>query len=97
MKIPFVMKISSEDVNSTKIVEMRALRSPFSISKRKFNQLRMRVRKANSYKATTVIVSFDQSQASFLTEHVEFDAYVGNPAQCRNVNYYFGTNRSPQK
>ena len=32
---------------------------------------------------------FNQSQASILTEGFEFDAYVSNLAQCRNVNYIF--------
>ena len=47
--------------------------------------------------ATPVTVSFDQSQASILTEHFEFDAYVSNPAQRRKVNYNFGTNHRLQK
>ena len=96
MNIPFVMKISSKGVNSTKIVEMRLLRGLFSISKRKVQSTLHVSSESQSNKATPVTVSFDQSQASFWTENLEFDAYVGNPAQCRNVNYYFGTNHSPQ-
>ena len=91
------MKISSEEVNLTKIVNTRALRSSFSISKRKVQSTLHESSESHLNKATPVTVSFDQSQASFLTEHFEFDAYVGNPAQCRNVNHYFETNHSPQK
>ena len=48
-------------------------------------------------KATPVTVSFDQSQASFLTENFEFDAVRGQPSSMSQCQSLFWNQSQPAK